>query len=223
MISRIKELASQYRARVIEIRKHLHQHPELSFMEFETAKYVTSILDELGIEYKEGLGSGTGITCVLGQGDKTIALRADMDALPIQELNEVSYKSNNSGVMHACGHDVHTSSLLGCLMILNEIKDELNHQVKFIFQPGEEQLPGGASMMIKDGVLKAPEVAHIFGQHVHPSLTVGKIGVRPGFFMASCDELFITVIGSGGHGAMPQDTIDPIMISAELIQSLLEL
>ena len=220
MISRIKELAAKYRERVIDIRNHLHQYPELSFQEFETSKFILNTLNELNIEVQSGLGSGTGLTAVIGRGDRTIALRADMDALPIQEQSEKFYRSQNSGVMHACGHDVHTSSLLGCAMILNELKDELNHKVKFIFQPGEEQLPGGASMMIKDGALENPKVSQILGQHVHPSLTVGKIGVKPGFFMASCDEIFITVLGRGGHGAMPHHTIDPIMISAELIQSL---
>ena len=220
MISKIKELAKVYKDRVIDIRRHLHKHPELSFKEYNTSKYVMSILDELGISYRDGLGSGTGITGVIGQGDRTIALRADMDALPIQEESDVEYRSRNEGIMHACGHDVHTASLLGTLFILKNIEDKLDHKIKFIFQPGEEQLPGGASMMIADGALKSPEVSQIYGQHVHPSLPVGKIGYHPGFFMASCDELFITVIGQGGHGAMPQDTIDPIMISAEIIQSL---
>lgn len=220
MISQIKALAKIHRARTVQIRRHLHKHPELSFVEYNTAEYVKTELDDLGIVYKDGLGSGTGITGVLGQGDRTIALRADMDALPIQEESNVEYRSVHDGVMHACGHDVHTASLLGSLMILKNLEKDLRHKVKFIFQPGEEQLPGGASMMIADGVLQTPHVAQIYGQHVHPSLPVGKIGYHPGFFMASCDELFITVIGQGGHGAMPQETIDPIMISAELIQSL---
>ena len=205
---------------MVQIRRHLHKHPELSFEEYKTAEYVKVVLDDLGIVYKEGLGSGTGITGVIGQGDRTIALRADMDALPIQEESDVAYRSVHDGVMHACGHDVHTASLLGSLMILKSLEKDLGHKVKFIFQPGEEQLPGGASMMIADGALQNPQVAQIYGQHVHPSLPVGKIGYHPGFFMASCDELFITVIGQGGHGAMPHETIDPIMICAELIQSL---
>ena len=220
MISQIKALAKIHRARMVQIRRHLHKHPELSFEEYKTAEYVKVVLDDLGIVYKEGLGSGTGITGVIGQGDRTIALRADMDALPIQEESDVAYRSVHDGVMHACGHDVHTASLLGSLMILKSLEKDLGHKVKFIFQPGEEQLPGGASMMIADGALQNPQVAQIYGQHVHPSLPVGKIGYHPGFFMASCDELFITVIGQGGHGAMPHETIDPIMICAELIQSL---
>jgi len=220
MISKIKALAKTHIARIVEIRRHLHRHPELSFVEYKTAEYVKAVLDDLGITYKDGLGSGTGITGVIGQGDGTIALRADMDALPIQEESSVEYRSVNDGVMHACGHDVHTASLLGSLMILKSLEQDLKHKVKFIFQPGEEQLPGGASMMIADGALQNPQVAQIYGQHVHPSLPVGQIGYHPGFFMASCDELFITVIGQGGHGAMPQETIDPIMIAAELIQSL---
>jgi len=220
MISKIKALAKTHISRIVEIRRHLHMHPELSFEEYKTAEYVKTILDDLNISYMDGLGSGTGITGVVGQGDETIALRADMDALPIQEKSIVEYRSVNDGVMHACGHDVHTASLLGSLMILKNLEDDLNHKVKFIFQPGEEQLPGGASMMIADGALQNPKVAQIYGQHVHPSLPVGKIGYHPGFFMASSDEIYITVIGQGGHGAMPQETIDPIMISAELIQSL---
>ncbi len=220
MISKIKSLAKTHTARIVEIRRHLHRNPELSFVEYKTAEYVKAVLDDLGIAYKDRLGSGTGITGIIGQGDRTIALRADMDALPIQEESTVEYRSVNDGVMHACGHDVHTASLLGSLMILKSLEQNLKHKVKFIFQPGEEQLPGGASMMIADGALQNPKVAQIYGQHVHPSLPVGKIGYHPGFFMASCDELFITVIGQGGHGAMPQETIDPIMISAELIQSL---
>ncbi len=220
MISKIKALAKTHISRIVEIRRHLHMHPELSFEEYKTAEYVKTILDDLNISYMDGLGSGTGIAGVVGQGDETIALRADMDALPIQEKSIVEYRSVNDGVMHACGHDVHTASLLGSLMILKNLEDDLNHKVKFIFQPGEEQLPGGASMMIADGALQNPKVAQIYGQHVHPSLPVGKIGYHPGFFMASSDEIYITVIGQGGHGAMPQETIDPIMISAELIQSL---
>ncbi len=220
MKNKIKSLVSDHLERIIAIRRHLHAHPELSFEEYKTSEYVKSILSELRVGYRDGLATGTGIVAEIGQGDRVVALRADMDALPITEQNEVPYKSQNAGVMHACGHDVHTSSLLGCIMVLKEIEHELDVTVRCIFQPGEERLPGGASMMIADGVFEGPKVSQIIGQHVHPSLPSGTVGIRPDYFMASCDELFISVIGKGGHGALPHETIDPILISAELIQSL---
>lgn len=220
MIDRIKELALQIHPKVIGIRKHIHMHPELSFEEKETAAYICSLLDDIGVSYTTGWAGGTGIVATLGQGKETVALRADIDALPIEETSEHDYCSTVPGVMHACGHDVHTSSLIGTIMILKELEDELTMQYKFIFQPGEEKLPGGASMMIADGALDEPAVDKIYGQHVHPSLPVGQVGICSDYFMASCDELYISVKGSGGHGAMPQDTVDPIRISAELIQSL---
>ena len=220
MKERIKSLAQKHHAEVVAFRRHLHAHPELSFEEFETAQFIKNVLQSHGVSFKDGLAGGTGIIADIGQGERMIALRADMDALPIQEDSVQPYISQNNGVMHACGHDVHTSSLLGALLILKEIESELNHKIRFIFQPGEERLPGGASLMIQDGVLDGPKVDLIYGQHVHPTLPAGQVGIRGGSFMASCDELYITIIGSGGHGAMPQDTIDPILISAEVIQSL---
>lgn len=220
MKERIKSLAQKHHAEVVAFRRHLHAHPELSFEEFETAEFIKSVLRSNGVTFTDGLAGGTGIIADIGQGERIIALRADMDALPIQEDSDQPYTSQNNGVMHACGHDVHTSSLLGTLLILKEIESELSHRIRFIFQPGEERLPGGASMMIQDGALESPQVDLIYGQHVHPTLPAGQVGIRGGSFMASCDELYITIIGSGGHGAMPQDTIDPILISAEVIQSL---
>lgn len=220
MKERIKELAAKYHQEVINHRRHFHMNPELSFEEFKTSDYIKTFLRSHGISFKDNMGGGTGLICEIGSGDRVIALRGDMDALPITEESAVGYKSQNEGVMHACGHDVHTSSLMGVILILKELESELDHRVRFIFQPGEERLPGGASMMIKDGALDFPKVQHIIGQHVHPSLPQGKVGIRGGSFMASCDEIYITVMGSGGHGAMPQDTIDPILISAEVIQSL---
>ncbi len=220
MKERIKELAREVHHRVLDIRRHLHMHPELSFEEYETSRYIQSILDEWGVSYESGLAGGTGIIAMLGSGDPVIALRADIDALPIQEASEAPYRSKHEGKMHACGHDVHSSSLLGTLWILKQLENELPGRIKFLFQPGEERLPGGASMMIADGALEGPDVEHIFGQHVHPSMKVGKVGVRPESFMASCDEIFIDVIGQGGHGAMPQDVIDPVYISAEIITAL---
>lgn len=216
----IKSLAKKHFDSIVVYRRYLHAHPELSFEENATSDYIKDFLKKHGVKFIDGLGGGTGMVAEIGNGDKIIALRADMDALPIQELNDVPYKSVNNNIMHACGHDVHSASLMGSILILNEIEGQLDGRVRFIFQPGEEKLPGGASLMIDDGVLKEPAVGGIFGQHVHPGMTVGKVGIKSGYFMASCDEIFITVIGSGGHGAMPQDTIDPILISAEIIQSL---
>lgn len=218
MKDHIKTLAAKYFPQVKEHREHLHRNPELSFEETQTNLYITEVLDKIGIPYKNNIGGGTGLTAELGSGDQVVALRADIDALPITEEASHAYKSQNDGVMHACGHDVHTSCLLGAAYILKELESELSCRVRLIFQPGEEKLPGGASLMIKDGVLE--DVVAIIGQHVHPDLPVGQIGYRAGYFMASCDEIYMTVNGSGGHAAMPEKVIDPILISAEIIQSL---
>lgn len=222
MLQRIKEAATALHEEVIGIRRHLHAHPELSFAEYETGKYIAGQLQAWGIPHQYPF-SGTGVVALI-EGSKgpgpVLALRADIDALPIEERNEVSYCSKNSGVMHACGHDVHSSSLLGTAKILWDLRKEFAGTIKLIFQPGEEQAPGGASIMIKDGVLKKPAPAHIFGQHVHPPLEVGKIGIRPGLYMASADELYLTVTGRGGHGALPQNTVDPIVITAQIITAL---
>lgn len=220
MIMKIKELAQKIHPEVVAHRRYLHAHPELSFEEMNTSKYIKQFLKKNNISFTEGLADGNGIVAQIGEGERVLALRADIDALPIQEENEVNYKSINNGIMHACGHDVHTSSLMGTILILKELEEFLNITVKFFFQPGEERLPGGASLMIRDGVLTNPTVDAIFGQHVHPSLPVGKIGIKAGSFMASCDEIFITIIGKGGHGAMPHETIDPILISSEVIIGL---
>lgn len=205
-------------------RRHLHAHPELSFEEVETQRYIAGQLDELGIPYREVAGTGLVAEVRGGQGaGPTIALRADIDALPITETNEVGYKSQNPGVMHACGHDVHTSSLLGTAAILREVSAGFSGNVRLLFQPGEEKLPGGATLMIKDGVLKNPTPAAIFGQHVHPPLPAGTVGFRPGIYMASTDELYLTVRGKGGHGAMPHQAIDPIVITAQIITAVQQL
>ena len=218
----IKQKAAAYQEEVIAIRRHLHQHPELSFVEFETSKYVCSKLDEFGIEYKAGMVK-TGIVGLIKGNNpdkKVIALRADLDALPIVEENEVPYKSQNEGVMHACGHDVHTASLLGAAKILNEVKDQFEGTIKLIFQPGEERLPGGASLMIKEGVLENPKPNTIIGQHVYPQLPAGKVGFKPGMYMASTDELFMTVHGKGGHAALPHLNVDPVLITAHILTAL---
>ncbi len=217
----IQQLAKDYFTETVEVRRHLHRHPELSFEEFNTSAFVKKKLEQLGIPYQEIAGTG-----VVGfvKGDKTsdrvIALRADMDALPITEVEGRSYGSENIGVMHACGHDVHTSSLLGVARILQHVKAEFGGTIKLIFQPGEEKLPGGASLMIKEGVLKNPEPEAVLGQHVMPFIEVGKVGFRPGQYMASSDELYMTVSGKGGHGAQPHNNIDPIAITAQIITAL---
>ncbi len=220
MKNRIVALSDKYHQQVIGYRRHLHAYPELSFEEFDTASYIAKILRDRGLQPIEGLGGGTGITVDIGRGERTIALRADIDALPIQEEGSHSYISTQQGVMHACGHDVHTASLLGVVLILNEISDDLPCKIRCIFQPGEERLPGGASKMIADGVLENPDVELIVGQHVHPDLVSGTVGVKPNAFMASCDELYITIKGKGGHAALPQHVIDPILVSAQVIVGL---
>ena len=207
---------------MVTIRRHLHANPELSFQEFETARYVAGKLTEFGLTPTEGV-AGTGITALIEGKDpssRVIALRADMDALPIQETSDVPYKSRVDGVMHACGHDVHTTSLLGAAKILTALRSEFEGTVKLIFQPGEEKAPGGASLMIKDGVLENPAPVKIIGQHVMPLIDTGKVGFRKGMYMASTDELYLTVKGKGGHGAMPDLNIDPVLIMAHIIVAL---
>lgn len=220
-VSIIKKRAQEILPELINIRRHLHRYPELSFQETETARYISSCLDALGIAHKTGI-SGNGISGVLHSGNpgRTIALRADMDALPIMEKNEVSYKSLNEGVMHACGHDVHSACLLGALRILNENKSCWNGSVQFIFQPGEEKLPGGASLMLAEGIFDETRPEAIFGLHVFNPLEVGTAGFREGIYMASSDELYITVRGKGGHGAVPELAVDPVPVAAQIITAL---
>jgi len=222
LLEKIKSLSTAYATDVVAMRRHIHANPELSYQEFNTAKYVAAQLKSFGITPTEGVATTGVVAEIKGKNPdkKTIALRADMDALPIQEANDVPYKSKNAGVMHACGHDVHTSSLLGTARILNEIKNEFEGTVRLIFQPGEEKNPGGASFMIKEGVLENPAPASIIGQHVFPLLPVGKIGFREGMYMASSDEIFLRVIGKGGHGATPELTIDPVVIASHIIIAL---
>lgn len=218
---KIAQLASQIHQEVIKDRRYLHQNPELSFHEYQTSAYVASALDKLGIPYQKMADTGiVGLLTGSKPSDAVIALRADMDALPIIEANEVSYVSQNPGVMHACGHDVHTSSLLGTARILTELKHEFGGTVKFIFQPAEEKLPGGASLMIKEGVLENPKPSAVLGQHVMPLIDCGKVGFRAGKYMASTDEIYVTVHGKGGHAAQPQQNIDPIVITSHIIIAL---
>ena len=217
----IKKLANEIYPGVVENRRHLHRYPELSFQEYETAGFVKARLDEMGIAWQPM--ATTGVMAII-KGDQSsgevIALRADMDALRITELNKVEYASTKNGLMHACGHDVHTSSLLGTAMILQSLKSKFGGTVKLIFQPGEEELPGGASLMIKDGDLENPIPTAVIGQHVTPKLAAGKIGIRKGKYMASKDDLYITVYGKGGHGAQPHENIDPVLITAHIIIAL---
>ncbi len=222
LIDKVKKLSQDQLSKIIATRRHIHAHPELSFQEFETAKLVADKLRSYDIEVKEGVAT-TGVTGLIQGKDpdsKVIALRADMDALPIQESNTADYRSQNEGVMHACGHDVHTSSLLGTARILSQLRDEFKGSIKLIFQPGEEKVPGGASLMIKDGVLENPRPANILGQHVAPFIPTGKVGFREGMYMASADEIYITVKGRGGHAATPEYTIDPILIGSHIVVAL---
>jgi amidohydrolase len=220
---KIQQKASEIKSKLIEIRHHIHSNPELSFQEFETQIFIENYLQNtLGLKTQRI--ANTGIVALIegkNPSKRVVGLRADMDALPITEVNDGrTYRSNVEGVMHACGHDVHTTSLMGAATILNGLKDEFEGTIKLIFQPGEEKLPGGASMMIQEGVLENPKVDFMIGQHVMPFVEVGKIGFRQGLYMASADEIFVTVKGKGGHGAMPHLGIDPIAIASQMIISL---
>ncbi len=221
MKDKIQQIAKNIFNDVVANRRHLHSHPELSFHEVETSAFVAKHLDSLGLTYERMADNGL-VALLKGEkpSDQVIALRADMDALPITEANDVPYKSQNVGVMHACGHDVHTSSLLGVASILSELKSEFGGTIKLIFQPAEEKLPGGASLMIKEGVLENPKPSAVIGQHVMPLIDAGKVGFRAGKYMASTDELYVTVKGKGGHGAQPQQNIDPVIITAHMLTAL---
>jgi hippurate hydrolase len=224
MIQKIRALARQFAPDIIAIRHHLHKHPELSYQEFQTSAFVQQKLKELSIPFEVMATTGVvGIIKGKHPDSRVVALRADMDALPIKEENDIPYKSVNDGIMHACGHDVHTSCLLGAARILSESKDEWEGTVKLIFQPGEEKNPGGASLMIRDGVLENPKPSAIFALHVNTILEVGQLSFRSGKVMASADEIYITVKGKGGHAASPHITVDPILISSHLIISLQQL
>jgi amidohydrolase len=221
LLEEIKKLSAAIFPEVIKDRRHLHANPELSFHEHQTAAYVKNALSALGIEWTPV--AETGVLALI-KGDlpskKTIALRADMDALPITESNEVPYVSQQKGVMHACGHDAHTASLLGTAKILQSLKHTFGGTIKLLFQPGEEKLPGGATHMIRDGVLQNPAPSAVIGQHVMPSIPAGKIGIRKGKFMASMDEITLTIHGRGGHGAQPHLNIDPVLIASQVMVSL---
>ncbi len=217
----IQDLAKKYANEFIDIRHHIHANPELSYQEFETSAFIQQKLAEFGIPFEVKATTGV-IGLIKGQhpDKRIVALRADMDALPITEENDVEYRSKNAGVMHACGHDVHTTCLLGAAKILNELKAGWEGTVKLIFQPGEEKNPGGASLLIKEGVLENPKPEKIFALHVHPGLEVGRMSFRNGMVMASADEIYISIKSKGGHAAAPQFTADTILIASHLIISL---
>lgn len=220
----IRERSEAIFEKVIAYREHMHMYPELSYQEFKTMEYVSSILTKLGIEHKTGIGT-TGIVGIIRADHHTeemkcTGLRADLDALPIHEENDITCKSKNDGIMHACGHDVHTAILLGAAEIIHELRNDLPVPVKLIFQPGEEKNPGGATLMLKDGVLENPPVSEMIALHVFPDMEVGKVGFKDGIYMASCDEIHLTINGKGGHGATPNQCIDPIMIGANIVTQL---
>ncbi len=219
---KIKSLVEKDYGFLKEVRHHLHSHPELSFQEKETAEYISGLLTDWGVEHEKGV-AGHGIVALIrgkNPDKKVVALRADMDALPIEEKNEVDYRSLNRGVMHACGHDVHMTCLLGAAKILKSLQEQLEGTVKIIFQPAEENLPGGAKQMIEEGVLENPKPEAIIAQHVFPELEVGKVGFRSGVYMASSDEINIYVRGNGGHGAMPDKGDDTVLAAAQIIVAL---
>ena len=220
-IDKIKQAAQNIHQEVIDNRRHLHAHPELSFEEYKTSAFVAQQLTQMNIPFTKMANTGL-VGIIKGElpSDNVIALRADMDALPIIETNDVAYKSTNIGVMHACGHDVHTSSLLGTAKILKDLKSSFGGTIKLIFQPAEERLPGGANLMIAEGVLENPKPQSVLGQHVMPLIDAGKIGLRSGKYMASTDEIYVTIKGKGGHGAQPQQNVDPVVIMAHLITAL---
>jgi amidohydrolase len=218
----IRSKSDEYFSGVVKIRRYLHAHPELSKEEIKTMDFIGGKLREYGIPYKDHIGGFGLVGMIHGNHPEIacIALRADMDALPVTETNEVGYKSTNPGVMHACGHDVHMACLLGAARILNGLKDQFNGTVKLFFQPSEETFPGGAIQMMRDGAMENPKPSVVIGQHVFPFLPSGQVGFCPGKFMASTDELYITVKGKGGHGARPQTTVDPVLIASHIVVAL---
>ncbi|MCS7074946.1 MAG: M20 family metallopeptidase, partial [Bacteroidia bacterium] len=224
LLSAVQNLADSIHEKTVSFRRYLHQNPELSFEEYQTAEFIAKVLTEFNIPFESKVAKTGIVATIQGKpGTKTIALRADIDALPIQEENTCVYASQVNGKMHACGHDAHTASLLGTAFILNELKNHWSGTIKLIFQPSEEKLPGGASVMIQEGMLQKHKIQSIVGQHVMPLLPVGKIGIRSGIYMASTDEIYLTVCGKGGHGAQPHTTIDPVAITAQIIVSAQQL
>jgi amidohydrolase len=220
--TKIKALSAEFTPAIVNIRRHLHANPELSEKEFNTADFICTTLESFGIPFTRNVGGNGIVAKIEGQQPQvtTLALRADMDALPINELNNCDYKSLNPGVMHACGHDVHMACLLGASKILNELRNEFEGTIRLIFQPSEEKFPGGALAMINDGVLKNPVPERIIGQHVLPTLEAGKVGFKAGRYMASTDEVYLTIKGRGGHSATPELNTDTVLIASHIIVAL---
>ncbi len=222
MKNKIKALTQKYLNQIIDIRQHLHQNPELSFEEYKTSVYIQEQLTKLNIPFKAGIVK-TGIVAYLegkNPKKKTIALRADMDALPVKEATNLNFSSRNEGVMHACGHDAHTAALLGAAMILCDLKEEWEGTILLIFQPAEEVFPGGARLMMDEGIFDDYEPEIILGQHVLPSMKTGHVGFKSGMYMASGDEVYLTIKGLGGHGAMPHTLTDNVLIASHIIVAL---
>jgi amidohydrolase len=221
IINTIQKLSEDLYPEIRRIRRHLHMYPELSFQEEETARFIASILEKEGIHVQKGI-AGTGLLAEINgnESGKIIALRADMDALPIREKNEVEYRSQIDGRMHACGHDVHSSSLIGTALILQKLRKHFRGKIKLVFQPGEEKAPGGARLMLQDNLFGKEEPELMIAQHVYPSLETGRIGFREGKYMASSDEIYITLKGKGGHAAMPHRTTDSVLIAAHILVAL---
>tara|TARA_Y100000589_G_scaffold82597_1_gene76517 strand:- start:23314 stop:24522 length:1209 start_codon:yes stop_codon:yes gene_type:complete len=219
--NQVKLIAKSISDEIIKIRRHIHKNPELSFQEKKTSKFICQILKKNNISFTTGVG-GYGVVAIvkgLNPQSHVLGIRADMDALPIQEKNSVSYKSLNDGVMHACGHDVHTAIVLGAAIVLKKLSNQFHGSIKFIFQPAEEKLPGGASLMIKEGVLLNPKVDKMLALHVYPEFEVGDVGFRSGKYMAACDELSVIIKGKGGHAALPDKVVNPITAAAKMIIS----
>ena len=219
---KIIQIAGEFYEEIVGIRRHIHSHPELSFQEFETSAFIQEQLHKAGISFKTGFVKTGILARVEGRspGRRVIALRAELDALPIEEQNDIPFKSENAGKMHACGHDMHMASLVGVAKILQKLKDEFEGTVLLIFQPGEEKLPGGAGLMLSEGIFNERVPGLIIGQHVLPDLGAGKVGYRAGMYMASADEIYITVNGKGGHGATPHQVTDPVLIASHIIIAL---
>jgi amidohydrolase len=211
------ELLKQQKDYVISMRREFHENPEACLKEFNTSKRIKEELDKMGVTYREYAGTGVVGTIVGGKSGKTVGLRADIDALEIIELNDVDYKSKNEGIMHACGHDGHTAMLLGAAKALNEIKAEINGTVKLLFQPAEELLVG-AKKMIEDGALEGIDM--IYGQHLWNDVVAGKVNVEAGPRMASGDGITITFYGKGGHGSLPNQTVDPVVMASSFIMNV---
>jgi amidohydrolase len=222
MKDRIKQLSKEYIDDIITVRRKIHANPELSFEEKETSALIQAELDNMGIEYRTGFAKYGILGIIKGEkgNGKTVALRADMDALPLEENNKLSFKSLNKGKMHACGHDIHTSCLLGAAKIINSLKKDISGTVLLIFQPGEERIPGGASLMMKDGLFDEYTPDLIIGQHVYPELPAGDVGFKQGKYMASSDEIYITLKGKGGHAALPYNTIDTVLMASQTVVSM---